>query len=116
MKFNFKSGSATKPGAIPKTRLVTKEHLDYPIYFDALGNNRSEEETQQLIFGRFYQTKITCKCGAIIRFLKLSLTEVKTIEETSLTQEELSNLNNGMEVCFDKDKHKVHLINNCGKK
>lgn len=116
MKFKFKRGSATKPGPIPIVRYCSKDHSDYPIYFDKFGNPRPKEETQQLIFGKFYQTKIICKCGTPVRFVKLSVTEVKIIDQTSLSEEELNSLNNGMEVCFDKDKHIVHRLNECDKK
>ena len=44
-KINFKRGSRTRKGWMPKvTKLVTKDHTFYPYYFTLSGSHRSKEQ------------------------------------------------------------------------
>lgn len=47
MKFNFKRGSATKPGPIHRRVLITPEHTLYPYFYDSLGRLNKEEVIKQ---------------------------------------------------------------------
>jgi len=44
MKFNFKKGSATKPGAIHRRVLLTPYHTLYPYFYDQFGIPLKPEE------------------------------------------------------------------------
>lgn len=48
-KFYFTRGGKTKKGAVPVTRLITKDHSIYPIFFDKDGLKRPKEEVEQIL-------------------------------------------------------------------
>ncbi|MBS4034376.1 MAG: hypothetical protein KGZ85_07935 [Ignavibacterium sp.] len=48
-KFNFTQGCKTKKGPVPVTRLITKDHSVYPIFFDEFGLKRTKEEVERIL-------------------------------------------------------------------
>ena len=48
MKFNFTRGTKTKKGTKPLvTKIISKNHSIYPVFFDEYGLKRSEEEIKK---------------------------------------------------------------------
>lgn len=48
MKFNFTRGTKTKKGTKPPvTKIISKDHSIYPVFFDKNGRKRSEEEIKK---------------------------------------------------------------------
>lgn len=48
-KFNFQRGKKTKMGKIPVTRVITKDHSVYPVFFNENGLKKTEEEIKKNI-------------------------------------------------------------------
>ena len=48
LKFNFTKGSATRKGEINTLRIITKDHTVYPLVFDKDGNQRPNEELENM--------------------------------------------------------------------
>lgn len=48
MKFNFTRGTKTKKGTKPPvTKIISKDHSIYPVFFNEMGLKRSEEEIKK---------------------------------------------------------------------
>lgn len=47
MKFNFKRGSATKPGEIHKRVLLSPDHTLYPYFYEQTGKPLKPEKIKQ---------------------------------------------------------------------
>ena len=44
MKFNYKKGSKTKKGKIHTLRLLTPDHTLYPVFYNANGKRRTNQQ------------------------------------------------------------------------
>ncbi len=54
--------------------------------------------------------KKICECGKVMRFVKTKNNQTMPVNEDSLHPDELSALDNGMDVDYDPTRHVSHFI------